>query len=272
MPPKSSGPKASWNEQEVSALIHYLHQHQAEAGDNGNFKSPTYNTAADHITQYLTSRPPKTAAMVRNKFERYIKTSRDFEASQGATGIICMGLEYMPSWMGKYLRVMQSDSSAILSGVRSSDVQSGQATIPTPPSALLSSTSAFDLPSDIPPSSTPPASLRKNSHSCHSQKVAPPLDPVKRLQSSINQLTTLITTLLSSSVEQASITRSHVIQLLDGEDSHLPRSQKAFIWSLIVQSLGFADVYLRMTDKEDWVEYVNLEYWLKFGSSASQAG
>ncbi|KAI6106309.1 hypothetical protein EDD16DRAFT_1524008, partial [Pisolithus croceorrhizus] len=68
MPPKSSGPKASWNEQEVSALIHYLHQHQAEAGDNGNFKSPTYNTAADHITQYLTSRPPKTAAMVRNKW------------------------------------------------------------------------------------------------------------------------------------------------------------------------------------------------------------
>ncbi|KAI6098643.1 hypothetical protein EDD16DRAFT_1527143 [Pisolithus croceorrhizus] len=207
------------------------------------------------------------------------------------------------------------NSSAIPSGVRSSYVQSGWATIPTPPSTLLSSTSAFDLPGNIPPSSALLASLRKqvhtemtgddntnsaflfadmadvsmfksnkctqlsaavdsarNSCSCCSPKVAPPPDPVQGLHSSIDWLTTLLTTSLSLHIEQASITRSHAIQLLDGEDSNLPRFQKAFIWSSIAQSLGFANVYLRTTDKEDQVEYVNLKYQLKFGSSASQAG
>ncbi|KAI5989459.1 hypothetical protein EDC04DRAFT_2614334 [Pisolithus marmoratus] len=85
MPPKVCVPKASWNDQEVGSLICYLHEHRAEVGDNGNFKSSTYKSAAEHISKHLTSGLAKTTAMVRNKwvshgkfdeviFEDYAKT------------------------------------------------------------------------------------------------------------------------------------------------------------------------------------------------------
>ncbi|KAI5987964.1 hypothetical protein EDC04DRAFT_3097749 [Pisolithus marmoratus] len=86
MPPKVCVPKASWNDQEVGSLqIHYLHEHWVEVGDNGNFKSSMYKSAAEHISKHLTSGPVKTTAMVRNKwvshgkfneaiFEDYAKT------------------------------------------------------------------------------------------------------------------------------------------------------------------------------------------------------
>jgi hypothetical protein len=34
--------KAHWNEQETNSLVNYLHEHQAEGGDGGNFKTLTY--------------------------------------------------------------------------------------------------------------------------------------------------------------------------------------------------------------------------------------
>ncbi|KAI5988831.1 hypothetical protein EDC04DRAFT_2588671 [Pisolithus marmoratus] len=72
MPPKVCIPKASWNDQEVGSLIHYLHKHQAEVGDNSNFKSSMYKSAAEHISKHLTSRPAKTTAMVRNKWISHV--------------------------------------------------------------------------------------------------------------------------------------------------------------------------------------------------------
>ncbi|KIN96155.1 hypothetical protein M404DRAFT_163979, partial [Pisolithus tinctorius Marx 270] len=73
MPPKSSGPKASWNPAEVDALIKYLHRHRFEAGDNGNFKSNLYTSAAAHISEFLTEGPPKTRDMVKNKWVSHIR-------------------------------------------------------------------------------------------------------------------------------------------------------------------------------------------------------
>ncbi|KAI6017344.1 hypothetical protein PISMIDRAFT_116184, partial [Pisolithus microcarpus 441] len=84
MPLKASGPKAFWNDREVNSLIHYLHQHQAKAGDNGNFKSSTYHATALHISQHLTSGPAKSAAMVRNKWISHIY--QDIEGFRGKSG------------------------------------------------------------------------------------------------------------------------------------------------------------------------------------------
>ncbi|KAI5999726.1 hypothetical protein EDC04DRAFT_2908974 [Pisolithus marmoratus] len=81
----------------------------------------------------------------------------------------------------------------------------------------------------------------RNSSSCHSHKAPAVLDPM---------------------VTQA-------LQLLDREDQDFPRSLRAFIQSLIAQSLGFADVYIGMTNKDDQMEYVELEYQLKFGTSGN---
>ncbi|KIO07570.1 hypothetical protein M404DRAFT_111114, partial [Pisolithus tinctorius Marx 270] len=71
--PKSSGPKALWNPAEVDALIKYLHHHCFEAGDNGNFKSNLYTSAAMHISEFLTEGLPKTRDMVKNKWVSHIQ-------------------------------------------------------------------------------------------------------------------------------------------------------------------------------------------------------
>ncbi|KAI6004579.1 hypothetical protein EDC04DRAFT_2908110 [Pisolithus marmoratus] len=349
MPPKASGPNASWNNQENS----------------------TYNSATQYISQFLTSGPPKTGAMVKKKWVSHIY--QDIEGFRGKSGchwdnvhgagVQCkLDKEVFESYAKTHpfihpfkncgwehyglvfniipnsaaqgtnafiLHITQTAStsttisqntettstnrSTVPSGIKSPNVQSSQV-IPPPPSLVLSSASALDASGDVPPTNT--SNLRKQVHSevagdndvgsafpfvdasnistfnCNkhaqlsaavdsarsghshcSQKSTAPLDPhVQDLQTSIKQLMTSITMTLSLSVKQASITRSHAIQLLDGEDSNLPRSQRAFIWLSIAQSLGFTDIYLRTTDKEDQVEYVNLEYQLKFGSTASQAG
>ncbi|KAI6033550.1 hypothetical protein BKA83DRAFT_4486639 [Pisolithus microcarpus] len=57
------------------------------SGDNGNFKSSTYHSAAQHITQHLTSGPMKTAAMVRNKWLSHIqKIYQDLEGFHTKSG------------------------------------------------------------------------------------------------------------------------------------------------------------------------------------------
>ncbi|KIO02040.1 hypothetical protein M404DRAFT_106798, partial [Pisolithus tinctorius Marx 270] len=73
---KSSGPKASWNPAEVDVLIKYLHHHRFEAGDNGNFKSNLYTSAAAHISEFLTEGLPKTRDMVKNKWVSHISNIR----------------------------------------------------------------------------------------------------------------------------------------------------------------------------------------------------
>ncbi|KAI6020754.1 hypothetical protein BKA83DRAFT_4126700 [Pisolithus microcarpus] len=62
-------------------------KHRAKAGDNGNFKSSTYHSAAQHITQHLTSGPMKTTAMVRNKWLSHIqKIYQDLEGFHTKSG------------------------------------------------------------------------------------------------------------------------------------------------------------------------------------------
>jgi hypothetical protein len=66
--PGPGSEKAHWNTQEEAALIDYLLQHKAEAGDGGNFKSSGYNAAATHIAPLLTQGPVKTGKMCKMKW------------------------------------------------------------------------------------------------------------------------------------------------------------------------------------------------------------
>lgn len=115
MATSSSGklPKAQWNDAEVDALVDYLHDHKAEAGDGGNFKASTFNAAAAHIKPYLLHGPMKTGKMCRGKWttvrqffdfaievadtyslssKRHIRPSKPIAINQGFTGIIYLEL------------------------------------------------------------------------------------------------------------------------------------------------------------------------------------
>jgi hypothetical protein len=59
---------AYWNDQEVTALVDYLVEYRAEAGDGGNFKSATFNAAANHIAHLLSQGPVKTGKMCKTKW------------------------------------------------------------------------------------------------------------------------------------------------------------------------------------------------------------
>ena len=47
--------KANWNDAETLALVDYLWEHKAEAGDGGTFKDTTFNAAADYIAKDWTT-------------------------------------------------------------------------------------------------------------------------------------------------------------------------------------------------------------------------
>lgn len=66
--PSGPSPKAFWNDEEVAALIAYLHEHRFETEGAGNFKDPAWNGAANNISSMLTRGPPKTAKMCQNKW------------------------------------------------------------------------------------------------------------------------------------------------------------------------------------------------------------
>ena len=59
--------KTSWNAKEVKALVHYLHTHHAEAGNGGNFKTATFNAAADHLAPFWTAGATKVGQSIKNK-------------------------------------------------------------------------------------------------------------------------------------------------------------------------------------------------------------
>jgi len=44
--------RATWNKTKTKQFLQYLLDHQAEGGDGGNFKAPTFNAAARHIASY----------------------------------------------------------------------------------------------------------------------------------------------------------------------------------------------------------------------------
>jgi len=60
--------KAKWNENETLALLNYLQEHIAQAGDGGNFKTSTFTAVAAAIGPLLTQGPVKTGKMCKTKW------------------------------------------------------------------------------------------------------------------------------------------------------------------------------------------------------------
>ncbi|KAI6096725.1 hypothetical protein F5141DRAFT_1220516 [Pisolithus sp. B1] len=107
----------------------------------------------------------------------------------------------------------------------------------------------------------------RSSSSRHTCKAATVSDPMAAgLQGSINFLTSSMHSLMS----MPSATRMQALQLLSKEDHDLPRTLRAFIQYSITQSLGFAEVYIGTTNKDEQLEYVQLEQQLRVGAGGSQ--
>ena len=60
---------AHWTDEEVSALVDYLHAHQSEA-EGGSFKKQTYQGAVLHIQPLHTQGGPKDFNSVKEKFTK----------------------------------------------------------------------------------------------------------------------------------------------------------------------------------------------------------
>ena len=65
--PAQPSTKASWNDQEVTALIAYLYEHRFEMEGAGNFKEPAWNGVAGYIASMLTRGPQRTSKMCQSK-------------------------------------------------------------------------------------------------------------------------------------------------------------------------------------------------------------
>ena len=65
----STTPRAMWTEVEVDALVNYMFDHRAEAGDGGNFKASTYTAAAAHIAQFTTPPHTKSVKSLQGKWQ-----------------------------------------------------------------------------------------------------------------------------------------------------------------------------------------------------------
>lgn len=59
---------AIWTVREETAFIDFLVDNRAEAGDGGNFKTPTYQRAVAHISQLHERGAVKTVKTCRNKW------------------------------------------------------------------------------------------------------------------------------------------------------------------------------------------------------------
>jgi hypothetical protein len=59
---------AVWTSAEEAALVDYLVDNRAEAGDGGSFKIPTFQQALPHLTHLHKSGPIKTAKICKNKY------------------------------------------------------------------------------------------------------------------------------------------------------------------------------------------------------------
>lgn len=57
-----------WTEADEAALISVLLEHQAEAGDGGNFKKAVWSIAADHLKTSTTKGVEKTGLACKNKW------------------------------------------------------------------------------------------------------------------------------------------------------------------------------------------------------------
>ncbi len=64
----SQSQKASWNDDEVTALLNHLFEHKTGTDGVGNFKEPVWNSAIPKIAPLLTNGPPKNVKMCQNKW------------------------------------------------------------------------------------------------------------------------------------------------------------------------------------------------------------
>ena len=67
---------AVWTSAEETALVEFLVENRSEAGDGGNFKSPTFQQAVAHIAPLLKEGPVKTVKSARNKWTAVCLLSR----------------------------------------------------------------------------------------------------------------------------------------------------------------------------------------------------
>ena len=65
---KPPNEKAFWNAKEVKVLVHYLHIHRTKASNGGNFKTATFNAAAEHLAPLWTVGATKVGQSVKNKW------------------------------------------------------------------------------------------------------------------------------------------------------------------------------------------------------------
>ncbi|KAH9478132.1 hypothetical protein JR316_0008585 [Psilocybe cubensis] len=68
MPPKSTGERAYWTQDDESKLLAYLNDHKAEAGDAFNFKAATWTAAAAHVNAVVTRGAPKNGNSCKIKY------------------------------------------------------------------------------------------------------------------------------------------------------------------------------------------------------------
>jgi hypothetical protein len=59
---------AHWTTSDEAALIDFLVEHKAEAGDGFTFKGPIWKAAAVHIVAYNVRGNPKTDHVCKNKW------------------------------------------------------------------------------------------------------------------------------------------------------------------------------------------------------------
>jgi hypothetical protein len=69
---------AVWLTPDEKCLIQHLIDHQAEAGDNGNFKPKTFHSAAKEVEKIRTEGGPKTYKSCQQKYG----TVRHLQCSQ----------------------------------------------------------------------------------------------------------------------------------------------------------------------------------------------
>jgi hypothetical protein len=60
--------KTFWSTEDETALIEFLIERKAEAGDGANFKQSVWNAAAEEMVKHTTKGPPKSADSCKTKW------------------------------------------------------------------------------------------------------------------------------------------------------------------------------------------------------------
>ena len=63
-----SGTKAQWNDKETEALLDHLIDNKTLGQGNGNFKDQVFTSAAEAISDHLSSGPVKTSKICKTKW------------------------------------------------------------------------------------------------------------------------------------------------------------------------------------------------------------